>query len=149
MLMQGVQAASEDTRMNVPAFEPRELRLRADLESLKQARDWAASVAEDFGLHEDDGFHVRLAMSEAVTNAIVHGSGSERDPVVLGARDEQGMLVFEVVDAGTGTGPSRAASRLAEGGRGLELVELVMDEVELLRRPGGSMLRFAKRRGAA
>lgn len=144
-----MQRAKEDTLMNVPAFEPRELRLRADLESLKQARDWAASVAADFGLPEDDGFHVKLAMSEAVTNAIVHGSGSERDQVVLGARDEHGMLVFEVVDAGTGTGPSRAASRLAEGGRGLELVELVMDEVELRSQGSGSMLRFAKRRGTA
>jgi stage II sporulation protein AB (anti-sigma F factor) len=141
-----VEGADQHKLMSMPAFEPRELRLRADLESLKQARDWAVAVAEDFGLPEDDGFHVRLAMSEAVTNAIVHGSGSESDHVVLGARDEHGMLVFEVLDAGTDTEASQAATRLAEGGRGLELVELVMDEVELLSRGTGSMLRFAKRR---
>lgn len=147
--MQGVEGAKNGTRVNVPAFEPRQLRLRANLESLKQARDWAAGVAADFGLPEDDGYHVKLAMSEAVTNAIVHGSGSEHDAVVLDARDESGMLVFEVLDAGTGTEAGRAASRLAEGGRGLELVELVMDEVELLSSGSGTLLRFAKRPSAA
>lgn len=144
-----MERAKNKQTVTVPAFEPRRLRLRADLESLKQARDWAAGVAADFGLAEDDGFHVKLAMSEAVTNAIVHGSGSEQDAVVLDARGESGMLVFEVLDVGTGTEASRAASRLAEGGRGLDLVELVMDEVELLSRDGGSLLRFAKRRTAA
>lgn len=144
-----MESANQSTLVNLPAFEPRHLRIRADLQSLKQARDWAAGVAADFGLTEDGGFHVKLAMSEAVTNAIVHGSGSEDDSVVLDARDERGTLVFEVLDAGTGTDGARSASRLAEGGRELELVGLVMDEVELLRQGSGSLLRFAKRGGTA
>lgn len=122
--------------------------LHADLSSLKQARDWAAEVALDFGLPEDDHFQVKLAMSEAVTNAIIHGSCSERDGVRLVARVEQGQLVFEVVDPGAGAEAERP-QRLAEGGRGLELVGLVMDEVELLRGQPGTVLRFAKRFGGA
>ena len=34
--------------------------------------------------------------------------------------------------------------RVGEGGRGLELVSLVMDEVQLTRGDGGSVLRFSK-----
>jgi len=124
--------------------EPRELVLHADLSLLKQARDWAAEVAEDFGLPEDDHFQVKLAMSEAMTNAIIHGSRSERDVVRLAARVEHGLLVFEVVDPAVGAEVERPA-RLAEGGRGLELVRLVMDEVELRREQRGTVLRFAKR----
>jgi len=133
------------THTLAPGCEPRELVLHADLSSLKQARDWATEVAGDFGLPEDDHFQVTLAMSEAVTNAIIHGSCSERDIVRLAARVEHGLLVFEVVDRGVGAEPER----LAEGGRGLELVGLVMDEVELRREQRGTVLRFAKRFAAA
>ncbi len=120
---------------------------------LKDARDWAAGAAEDFGMAEEDAFQVKLATSEAVTNAIVHGSRSHRDPIVLEAHEESGALVIEVRDAGADADadaepprPSADPSALAEGGRGLALVEMVMDEVELKRGSGGSVLRFVKRR---
>ncbi|CAN5492657.1 hypothetical protein BH20ACT19_BH20ACT19_03200 [soil metagenome] len=48
--------------------------------------------------------------------------------------------------------PQRTAAGpapLAEGGRGLQLVEMVMDEVELRRGSCGSLLRFVKRRAEA
>ena len=86
-------------------------------------------------------------MSEAVTNAILHGSGSERDAVDLEVREEQDALVFEVRDSGAdGQGH---VERLDDGRRGLDLVSLVMDEVELDRGEQGSVLRFAKHRRAA
>lgn len=138
--------ARASTRTLAPDSERRELELYADLSMLRQARDWAAGVARDLGLPEDDHFLVKLAMSEAVTNAIIHGSRSERDVVRLAWRVEEGMLVFEVVDPGTG---AERAERLAEGGRGLELVRLVMDEVELRREEHGTVLRFAKRYAGA
>lgn len=127
------------------AFKARELEIPADLAKLHDAREWASQAADDFGLHEDDRFEVKLAMSEAVTNAIIHGSGRE-DSVRIAARCDRDRLVFEVVDEGRehpGAGP---VQRLAEGGRGLDLVSMVMDEVELVRVKGGGLLRFAKRR---
>lgn len=146
------------------AFEQRDLRIPADLTHLKDARDWAERAAADFGLGEDEGFQVKLAMSEAVTNAIIHGSTSVGDVVELQAHEERDALVFEVRDVGVevtvheAVAPSalvnergdvdEAAEHLAEGGRGLELVALVMDEVELGRRERGSVLRFVKRRAA-
>lgn len=128
------------------AFQRRDLRIPADLGMLKDARDWAADAAADFGLDENERFEVKLATSEAVSNAILHGSGSPGDEVKLAVREERGALVFEVCD-GAAAAP-RAAERLAEGGRGLELVELVMDEVELRRNGRGSVLRYSKRRAA-
>jgi serine/threonine-protein kinase RsbW len=128
------------------AFEERELEIPADLERLRDAREWANDIARDFGLDEEDCFQVKLATSEAVTNAIIHGSGAEGDAVRLAARANGDMLVFEVADRGREQPGSDPIERLAEGGRGLELVSMVMDEVQLVRRGGGGLLRFAKRR---
>ncbi len=136
-----------DRLVKAGAFKERELRIPADLSMLCDARDWAATAAADFGLEEQERFHVRLATSEAVTNAIVHGSAGEGDAVELEAHEESGALVFEVRDAGAAE-VAAAPERLAEGGRGLELVALVMDEVRLERRGDGSVLRYAKRRAA-
>ena len=135
--------------MTAESFEARELRIPADLSRLRDARDWAAAAAADFGLEEDERFQVRLATSEAVTNAILHGSASGADAVEIGAHEEGDALVFEVSDAGLPADTRSAAEPLSEGGRGLELVGLVMDEVELERRGEGSVLRYAKRRAAA
>jgi anti-sigma regulatory factor (Ser/Thr protein kinase) len=130
-------------------FEERELEIPADLERLRDAREWASEVAEDFGLNEEDCFQVKLATSEAVTNAIIHGSGSTADSVRLSARGDDDMLVFEVHDRGAEEPAGDPVERLAEGGRGLELVSMVMDEVQLVRRGGGGLLRFGKRRDDA
>ena len=130
-------------------FGARALQVAADLSVLREAREWAALAAADFGLDEENLFQVRLATSEAVTNAILHGSGSPDDTICLRAREEAGAIVFEVRDRGADAKVARTAERLAEGGRGLELVALVMDDVEFLRLESGSLLRYAKRREAA
>ena len=134
--------------MKAGAFKERGLRIPADLSMLKDARDWAAGAAADFGLAEEERFQVRLATSEAVTNAILHGSGSGSDAVELGVHEEEGALVFEVRDAGVSDGASPWAQALGDGGRGLELVGMIMDEVEFERSDDGSVLRFAKRLAA-
>ena len=123
----------------------RDLRIAADIALLKDAREWAGEAAELAGLDEDGCFQVKLAMSEAVTNAILHGSGSTDDQVELGVREEGEVIVFEVRDC-AGREPSSEdwVKRVGEGGRGLELISLVMDEVQLTRGDGGSVLRFTK-----
>ncbi len=130
------------------AFEERELCIPADLSMLRDAREWATVAAADFGLEARERFEVGLATSEAVTNAILHGSAADGDAVKLGAREERGALVFEVRDTGGAEGAAKPAKRLDAGGRGLELVARLMDEVQLERRGGGSVLRYAKRRAA-
>ncbi len=131
------------------AFQERELEIPADLAKLRDAREWACEVAEEFGLGEEDCFQVKLAASEAVTNAIIHGSSSDGDSIKLAARGDDDMLVFEVSDRGREDPGGDPVARLAEGGRGLELVSMVMDEVQLVRRGGGGLLRFSKRRERA
>jgi anti-sigma regulatory factor (Ser/Thr protein kinase) len=126
-------------------FTPREHSISADVARLKEARDFAERCAADFGLGEDGRYQVRLAISEAVTNAIQHGSSSASDPIRIFAAEEAGALVFEVIDTGRFR-PRVRRGVLPESGRGLEFMRLVMDEVDL--RPGadGTLLRISKRR---
>jgi anti-sigma regulatory factor (Ser/Thr protein kinase) len=131
----------------MPDFSPREHAISADVARLKEARDFAERAAAEFGLPEDDRYRVKLAISEAVTNAIQHGSSSPTDPIRILVAEESGALVFEVID----TGRFRPAVRrgiLPESGRGLEFMRLLMDEVDVRPSLNGTLLRFTKRRAA-
>lgn len=125
-------------------FTPRQHSISADVTRLKEARDFAERCAVEFGLGDDDRYEVKLAISEAVTNAIQHGSSSPTDPILITAAEESGALVFEVEDTGRFR-PRVRRGVLPESGRGLEFMRLLMDEVDL--RPGadGTLLRFSKR----
>jgi anti-sigma regulatory factor (Ser/Thr protein kinase) len=128
-------------------FDERERAIAADLARLKEARDFADDAAAAFGIDEDGRYQVKLAMSEAVTNAIQHGSSSPDDTVTLSAIEESGALVFYVVDTGRFVPRMSPRGEMPESGRGLEFMRLVMDEVDV--RPGheGTVLRFSKRPG--
>jgi anti-sigma regulatory factor (Ser/Thr protein kinase) len=126
-------------------FQPREHSMQADLERLKEARDFAERAAADFGFDGNACYDVKLAMSEAVTNAIQHGSSSPTDPIKIAVLAEGQALVFEVLDTGRFRPRVRRRGELTESGRGLEFMRVLMDEVHL--RPGssGTLMRFIKR----
>lgn len=127
-------------------IEPREHSIHADLGRLKEARDFAATVAADFGLDEEARYNVRLAMSEAVTNAIRHGSSSDSDPILIVALAEGDALVFEVRDTGRFRPRIAREGAIPERGRGLEFMRLLMDEVDVQPSADGTCVRFVKRR---
>jgi anti-sigma regulatory factor (Ser/Thr protein kinase) len=127
-------------------FQPRKHSMQADLGRLKEARDFAERAAEDFGLNPNACYDVKLAMSEAVTNAIQHGSSSPKDPIRIVVLAEGPSLVFEVLDTGRFIPRVMRRGELSESGRGLEFMRVLMDEVDLRPGAGGTLMRFIKRR---
>jgi serine/threonine-protein kinase RsbW len=127
------------------AFERREHSIRADLGRLKEARDFAERAAEAFGLSGDACHEVKLALSEAVSNAIQHGSSSADAPIRICASGEPGALVIEVIDTGRFVPRVTRRGEIPESGRGLEFMRLMMDEVDLQPGPDGTRLRLVKR----
>ena len=128
-------------------FRRREHSIGADLRRLPQARDFAERAAAEFGFDADACYQVKLALNEAVTNAIQHGSRSPADPVRIVASEESGRLVFDVLDTGRFVPRRVGGDDMAENGRGLEFMRLVMDDVDVRVRSGGTHLRLAKRLG--
>jgi anti-sigma regulatory factor (Ser/Thr protein kinase) len=131
----------------LPRFEAREHSFRADLTNLKEARDFAERAAADFGFDSDGRYQVKLALSEAITNAIQHGSSSPFEHVRIGIAKQAGALVFEVADNGRFVPRVERRGAMPESGRGLEFMRLMMDEVDVRSTSEGTLLRLTKRLG--
>jgi anti-sigma regulatory factor (Ser/Thr protein kinase) len=126
-------------------FKNREQLISADLSCVKQARDFAEEVAADYGFDANARYQLKLAMSEAVTNAIQHGSSSNTDQITIWAMDEDGALTFYVRDTGQFIPRVRSGGDMPESGRGLEFMRRLMDEVDLQPGADGTLVRFSKR----
>lgn len=71
-----------------------------------------------------------LAVHEAVANGIDHGVSGE--PVVVGARVENGDVIVEITTAGSWKEPSDGGSSGDSRGRGLRLMKGLTNEREIL-----------------
>jgi anti-sigma regulatory factor (Ser/Thr protein kinase) len=88
---------------------------------------------------------VKLAMSEAVTNAIQHGSSSPDDAILIAAIADADGLAFEIRDTGRFIPRVTRGDEMSESGRGLDFMRLLMDDVQVHPSDDGTLLRFTKR----
>jgi serine/threonine-protein kinase RsbW len=100
---------------------------------------------------DEDAVHwVGVAVRESVINAIKHGNREDPDKLVtvefaFTPIDAPLQLVVRVTDEGTGFDPDAVADPLApenilkSSGRGIFFMRSFMDDVQLLRAPGGGM----------
>ena len=100
-----------------------QIRLESSPPSVREARRFFARVADEVGvMPEQRGLGV-LALSELVTNAIVHGTG----PVEVRAVEEGRSIRWEVSDDNPELPRPRAAAPEEAGGRGLAIVAAVAE----------------------
>lgn len=129
-----------------PGFVTRQLRLPASPSQLHRARCCADDAAADFGLGSADRYQFVFAVNEAVTNAIRHGSPDQDGTIGLRIHPEGDTLICSVSDDGPFLPSPDNSDPLAERGRGMTLIALLMDEVELATTPRGTTIRLHKRR---
>jgi anti-sigma regulatory factor (Ser/Thr protein kinase) len=120
------------------------LAIPASLPAIDEARTWAASHGRAAGLD-----------TEVLANVVKHGHGGEATELidvavaVVADRFEVSILdrapLFVASDV-----PPRDLDQVAEGGYGLSLIDLVMDEVRRAPREGGgnsvTLVKFRKGR---
>jgi anti-sigma regulatory factor (Ser/Thr protein kinase) len=113
----------------------REFTLRAVPEQVRDARTRVADLAQEAGVAPDVLAGVRLAVSEAVANAVLHGyrEGLDGDVTVV-AESDGARLKVVVRDDGCGIGP-RGDSPGA--GLGLPLIAEVTETLSLSHGAGG------------
>lgn len=126
-------------------FREAEVCITADLSRLPEARDFADSCAAAFGFSEEARYQIKMAASEAVANAVEHGSRGSDDLVRVRAVAEGASLAFYVTDTGSFVPRIAPRGALPERGRGLAFLGQLMDEVDIRSGPTGTTLRFAKR----
>lgn len=100
---------------------------------------------------------VKTAVSEAVTNAIIHGYPEGAGIVLLRCGIHEGELLVEVEDKGVGIEDIEAAREplyttrpeLERSGMGFSFMEAFMDELEIISKPGdGTLIRMKKKVGS-
>jgi anti-sigma regulatory factor (Ser/Thr protein kinase) len=129
--------------------EQSELRLRSDASQLALARDFADAAAERFGFDEVDRYQFKLAVSEAVANAIEHGQPYPDGTIGLQLTEGPDVLTMEIFDAGRFTTNIVEQEVLPERGRGLAFMTVFVDELDIQSGDEHTAVRLSKRRRVA
>jgi serine/threonine-protein kinase RsbW len=129
--------------------EPRRLSIPARLDRLHEVREFVDRATEDAGFDSRTRYEIKLAVNEAVTNAIRHGSDSPDDPVLLEITEHDGELSFCVADTGMFLHRFELPRDLPERGRGLSFISELMDGLEVRPEYEGTTIRFSKRSPAS
>jgi anti-sigma regulatory factor (Ser/Thr protein kinase) len=124
----------------------RESWLPAAPESATRARALVRDAAAEQGLGDDGAWSLMLATSEAVSNAILHGTpcSDGEQGILLRLMPWNDGLCVEVCDCGEFDATPPPPGPEASHGRGLPIIAAVVDHFEVV--PGGPLtrVRFAK-----
>jgi len=133
---------------------PRRISIESRKSELPRVRRRVAHWAATAGLSDKNAHAIKLAVDEAVANAIEHGYAGRADGriVVTGTIEPRGLTVV-VRHRGKGYDPSRNGpdlkSTLAERmvhGYGLHLMRRLVDDLSFGTARGASEVRLVKRR---
>ena len=110
--------------------------LPAEPSAVAPSRRRAAAFAAGMGAEADVVYAVQVAVSETVTNAVIHAyAGREPGPVSVRCRADGDRVVVEVADEGTGI---RVREDSPGIGHGLAMVGAVAQSLEIEGRPDGT-----------
>jgi len=115
-----------------------QLTLNSTYEEAESIPEFVEGLQKKTDLDEDSSGKLMLLLSEAVTNAIVHGNNedpSKKVEVKINIKPDS--IITTVEDEGEGYDPDQDAddplneeNLLKEGGRGIFLIEEISDEIE-------------------
>lgn len=110
-------------------------------DAVAQARDSLTDFAADAGANAEQLEAIRLATSEAVTNAVMHAyDGGQKGNVLVSASYIEDEVWLLVADTGKGLRPRSGSPGL---GLGLALIAQLADDFQILSRgSGGTELRL-------
>jgi serine/threonine-protein kinase RsbW len=133
---------------------PYDLRIPSDVRFVERAVELVVERCRAAGFSPHAlAFNVRVALSEALSNAILYGNGEDVAKAVrVTATLNSGALVLDIYDQGSGfdldastNDPTSLENLLREDGRGLFLMRKLMDNVEQVSN-GHNMVRLTLRR---
>lgn len=133
---------------------PVELRIPNDARWLTVVRLAVSGVASRLGASYEDVDDMKVAVSEACTNAIDHAFRDRecgQGTIAIRFHPGEGEVRVEVEDRGCGFDVSKAevvddADPGKRGGLGLFLMQKLMDETEVVSQPGGgTVVKMVKR----
>ena len=122
--------------------EPLHLEVPTDPTRLRDVRRHIAGWLRRSGASEEDVEIAQMACHEACSNAIEHGYGFGEGSFTIDAHMENGKVVLEVSDSGNWI--DRPEGGLPHRGRGIALMEALMDAVQLSHDGAGTRVRMER-----
>jgi serine/threonine-protein kinase RsbW len=131
------------------------LAIPARLAAIDDARTWAAGHARASGFDDEALSDLELAMTEALANVIEHGHPEDAEVLIdVEVAVDTDRFEVKILDRASAfvasEVPARDLDHVCEGGYGLPLIGLVMDEVHSAPRSGGgnilTLVKFRKGR---
>ncbi len=122
-----------------------QLEIESDPNNLITVEEFVNYFAIDLGLDEDKLNSLLLTVTEATTNAMIHGNKSDITKMVyidVSASDR--LLTIKIRDEGVGfdpaivPDPTHPDNLLKDSGRGLYLMRVYMDEININITPTGT-----------
>lgn len=126
------------------------LNIPSDLVFERVVRASAAELGTTMGFPDDRIEDLKLAVSEAVTNAIEHGSGNRASVEVIFVLDHE-KLEVEIIDTGPGVGAFNTERRVVDEehldagmlrGFGMYLISELVDQYEVQSSSSGTCLKL-------
>lgn len=129
----GENALCPEVRLALPA-------LPANVALVRQA---LAGLTDELGVEPARAADMKIALTEACTNVVVHAYGEEPGPLEVAMGVEHGRLVLSVRDRGSGLRPLPSRDEGAPLGFGLALIASLSDELGLVGGRHGTEVRIA------
>jgi serine/threonine-protein kinase RsbW len=109
----------------------------AEAESVSLVRQAVTGIADLLGMSPETRDDLRIAVTEAATNVVVHAYPDRTGLIRVEIWPEAAMLVVHVIDHGSGIVPR--VERVAPGlGLGLQLIAALSDEMSITANEDGS-----------
>lgn len=135
------------------------LAIESRLHSVPVLANLVGAVCESAAVGTDDCNLIKLCLVEAANNAIIHAYREEPgNTVTVEVEFSAGTIVFDVIDTGIAADPAvmnadhraileeaLSSENVPESGRGLAIMQEVMDSVEYTVGQGYNRLRLVKR----
>lgn len=122
----------------------REIWLPAAPASVRAARSVVWQAATEAGLDDGCTWDLMLATSEAVANAVQHGTAWPNHCILLTTTPCARGLCIEVCNRGTLNGAPKPAALEATSGRGIQIIAAVVDRLDVENGNGQTVVRFEK-----
>jgi anti-anti-sigma factor len=129
-----------------------QIEMEADVNNLAGVREQVCSIVAPLGFPDSSLFDIKVALGEALANAVRHGLPANGDGLVrVDVTAYPDRVVLEVMDNGRGFDGTHSGSDdlYAPSGRGIMFMRALMDRVDYDSSPlGGTLVRLTKHRSA-